>query len=56
MDILGSKNKSWLIPEDNYFTTPLTIEELEKRIARAEEDIKAGRVYTTDEVRKYLGL
>jgi hypothetical protein len=33
-----------------------TVEELEARIQKSEEDIAAGRVYTTGEVRKHLGL
>jgi len=33
-----------------------TVEELEARIQKSEQDIRAGRVHTTDEVRKHLGL
>jgi len=33
-----------------------TVEELEARIQKSEQDIRAGRVHTTDEVRKDLGL
>ena len=33
-----------------------TVEELEERAAEAEKAIEEGRVYTTDEVRKHLGL
>ncbi|MFC4676283.1 hypothetical protein [Dysgonomonas termitidis] len=33
-----------------------TVEELEARIQKSEKDIMSGRVHTTDEVRKHLGL
>jgi hypothetical protein len=33
-----------------------TIDELEERAAKSEKAIEDGRVYTTDEVRKKLGL
>lgn len=33
-----------------------TVKELEKRIAKSEKAIEDGHVYTTDEVRKHLGL
>jgi len=33
-----------------------TVEELEARIQKSEQDIRAGQVHTTDEVRKHLGL
>lgn len=53
--VVLNKNKpvlevSPLTPKD------VTLESLAARIARAREDIKAGRVYTTEEVRKRLGL
>ena len=33
-----------------------TLEKLAADIAEARADVKAGRVYTVDQVRKYLGL
>ena len=33
---------------------PMTQEELDARIDEAEEDIKAGRVYSTEEMRAYF--
>lgn len=33
-----------------------TVKELEERVAKSEKAIEEGRVYTTDEVRKHLGL
>jgi uncharacterized small protein (DUF1192 family) len=35
---------------------PMTVDELNLRIAEAENDISEGRVYTTDEIRIYLNL
>lgn len=32
----------------------MTKEELDKRVDEAEEDIQAGRVYSTDEMRSYF--
>ena len=59
------KNKQRLIlqTQNKFFfeLRPLTkkeiaMEKFARDIAEAEEDVKAGRVYTTDEVRKRLGL
>lgn len=36
--------------------TPLTKADLLKNEMEADEDIKAGRVYTVDEMRKHFGL
>ncbi len=33
---------------------PMTLDELQKRLDRSEEDIKEGRVYTTEEVRNHF--
>lgn len=33
-----------------------TVKELEERVAKSEKAIEEGRIYTTDEVRKYFGL
>lgn len=33
-----------------------TVKELEGRVVKSEKAIEEGHVYTTDEVRKYLGL
>lgn len=33
-----------------------TVKELEGRVAKSEKAIEEGNVYTTDEVRKHLGL
>ena len=35
---------------------PMTIDELNARIAEAEKDIREGKVYSTDELRTYLNL
>jgi hypothetical protein len=35
---------------------PMSAEEFNERIRRAEDDIVAGRVYTTEEAKKKLGL
>ncbi len=35
---------------------PMSVEELETRIQKAEDDISAGRVYTTEAAKKKLGL
>ncbi|MCF8463509.1 MAG: hypothetical protein K9G41_01605 [Flavobacteriales bacterium] len=35
---------------------PMTVEELETRIQKAEGDISAGRFYTTEAAKKKLGL
>ena len=34
---------------------PMTQEEVARRLAKSEEDIAAGRVYTIDQVKKMLG-
>ena len=35
---------------------PITVEELNERIRKAEDDIEANRVYSTEEVKKKLGI
>lgn len=35
---------------------PMSVEELNERIQRSENDIISGRVYTTEEAKKKLGL
>ncbi|MBI1286761.1 MAG: hypothetical protein GC178_04205 [Flavobacteriales bacterium] len=35
---------------------PMTVEELNERLRKAEDDIANGRVYSTDEAKKKLGL
>lgn len=33
---------------------PMTVEELEEKLLRSEQDIEEGRVYTHEEVKKYV--
>lgn len=35
---------------------PMTVEELNERLRKAEDDISNGRVYSSDEAKKKLGL
>lgn len=35
-------------------STPMTVKELEMRLAQSEEDIREGRVYSSQEVKKRL--
>ena len=35
---------------------PMSVEELNERLQKAEEDITEGRIYTTEEAKRKLGL
>jgi ATP-dependent protease HslVU (ClpYQ) ATPase subunit len=51
--LLENKEEVIGVSEDG---TPLTIAKLENDINEAEEDIKAGRVFTTAQVKKHLKI
>jgi len=44
------------IPYPKNELKPMSVEEFNERIQRAEDDIAAGRVYTTEEAKNKLGL
>lgn len=52
-NLLQEENAVYTLDDKERFK-PMTVEELERRIAISEEDIKAGRVYTTEEVLQAL--
>ncbi len=58
---LGSDNERWLaeklyedIEEQEKQLAPYTMEELDARIERSLADAEAGRIYTTEEVRRMM--
>ncbi|MCF8276834.1 MAG: hypothetical protein K9J17_08875 [Flavobacteriales bacterium] len=48
--------KSVPIPYVESELKPMTVEELNERLQKAEEDIIEGRIYSTEEAKKKLGL
>ncbi|MEI6596165.1 MAG: hypothetical protein WCO28_11430 [Bacteroidota bacterium] len=53
LEAVLKKEKSKLYKES---LKPMTLDELNLRITEAEQDIKEGRVYTTDELRSCLKI
>ena len=58
---LSADSKRWLasklyeeVEEEEEHLTPYTMEELHARIERSRANIKAGRVHTTEEVRRMI--
>ena len=47
-------NKLYDYEEEEERLTPYTMEELHARIDRSRANIKAGRTYTSDEVRQFM--
>ena len=58
---LSADNKRWLaeklyqsVEEEEEHLTPYTMEEIYERIRRSEEDIAAGRTYSSEEVHRQM--
>ena len=58
---LSTDNKRWLaeklyqsVEEEEEHLTPYTMEEIYERIRRSEEDIAAGRTYSSEEVHRQM--